>query len=648
MMLLALLLALQDPKPAGWTPAEQMSVRSVADVQPSPDGRRAVFAVTTPLMAGEKSELLTRIWIGGADGARALTGAGQSSTNPQWMPDGRRIAFLSKRHEHADLWVLPVDGGEAERLTEAKSSVSAFLPSPDGAWIAYVQVDPPTAEEEKAKKEKTDVRVVDENFKRNRLWLIASSGKAEPRLLTPAEQHVDGKFDWSPDGKRIVYSHTPTPRADDWTLADLSVVEVATGAATPLARSAAAETQPHFSPDGRSIAYAVSDAPPTWAGEVSVAVVAAAGGEPRRLAGTFDRRPALLGWSADGSRVYFSEARGTLSRVSALPVDGGAPTDLDPGDRHLTAGRLNASRRSLGFVAQTSDRAPEPFVASMDGFSAVAVGPVNADLPAHPLGRTELLRWKSTEGFEIEGLLTLPPGHEKGRKLPLLLNVHGGPAGVFSQTFIASRGLYPLAAFAARGYAVLRPNPRGSSGHGKEFRHANRKDWGGGDYRDLMAGVDEAVARGIADPERLGVMGWSYGGFMTSWTITQTKRFKAASVGAGVTNLMSFNGTSDIPGFIPDYFGAESWEDLELYRKHSALFQVKGVTTPTLILHPEADVRVPISQGYELYNALKRQGVPVRMVTYPRQGHGPTEPKFVLDIGERLLDWFDRRLAPGK
>jgi dipeptidyl aminopeptidase/acylaminoacyl peptidase len=639
----------QEAKVPGWTPAETMNVRTVGDVQPSPDGRRAVFTVTTPLMTGEKSELVTHVWIGEAGGAaRPFTSGERSSTAPQWMPDGRRVAFLSRRHEHADLWILPVDGGEAERLTEAKSSLSAFLPSPDGAWIAYLQVEPPSAADERAKKEKTDVHVVDENFKRNRLWVIASAGKSEPRLLTPADLHVDARFDWSPDGRTIVFSHTPTPRADDWTLADLSTVDVASGTVRPLARTGAAETQPRFSPDGGSIAFVASDLPPTWAGDSGVRVVSATGGEPRALADTFDRRPTLLGWSADGKRLTVTESRGTLNRISALPVEGGAPVDLDPGDRLLTVGRLNASRLAVGFVSQDSDVAPEAFVATLGAFAIAPVGRVNAELPAHPLGRTELVRWKSTEGFEVEGLLTLPPGFKEGRRVPLLLNVHGGPAGVFTRGFIAGRGLYPIAAFAARGYAVLRPNPRGSSGYGKAFRHANRKDWGGGDYRDCMAGVDEVVARGIADPDRLGVMGWSYGGFMTSWTITQTRRFKAASVGAGVTNLMSFNGTSDIPGFVPDYFGAESWEDLELYRAHSALFQVKGVTTPTLILHGEADVRVPVSQGYELYNALKRQGVPVRMVTYPRQPHGPNEPKFVLDIGERLLDWFDRHLGPAK
>jgi dipeptidyl aminopeptidase/acylaminoacyl peptidase len=216
--------------------------------------------------------------------------------------------------------------------------------------------------------------------------------------------------------------------------------------------------------------------------------------------------------------------------------------------------------------------------------------------------------------------------------------------GVYSESFIANPQIYPVAAFAAHGVAVLRANPRGSSGYGKAFRQANQKDWGGGDYRDLMAGVDHLIERGVADPDRLGVLGWSYGGYMTSWIITQTPRFKAASVGAGVTNLLSFTGTTDIPGFIPDYFGAQPWEDLDTYRAHSAMFHVRGVTTPTLIQHPEADVRVPISQGCELYNALRQQGVPVRMLVLPRQPHGPTEPKMLLKVMQTNLEWFDRYL----
>jgi dipeptidyl aminopeptidase/acylaminoacyl peptidase len=267
------------------------------------------------------------------------------------------------------------------------------------------------------------------------------------------------------------------------------------------------------------------------------------------------------------------------------------------------------------------------------------------ELPQLPLGQTTPVQWKSTDSREIEGLLTLPVGYKTGERIPLLVVVHGGPTGVFVQNCIVARGPYPIPVFASKGYAVLRCNIRGSSGYGKEFRYANYNDWGGGDYRDIISGVDALIEQGIADPDRLGVMGWSYGGYMTSWTITQTKRFKAASVGAGVTNLMSFTGTADINDFIPDYMGGEYWEQFDRWQARSAMFHVKGVTTPTLIQHGDKDVRVPISQGYELYNALRRQGVLVKMVVYPRQPHGLQEPKMQLDAMHQNVAWFDQHLA---
>ncbi len=209
----------------------------------------------------------------------------------------------------------------------------------------------------------------------------------------------------------------------------------------------------------------------------------------------------------------------------------------------------------------------------------------------------------------------------------------------------AARRRIPTRPSPRDGFAILQPNPRGSSGYGKKFRYANYQDWGGGDFQDLMSGVDHCIARGIADPDRLGVMGWSYGGYMTSWTITQTRRFKAARVGAAVTNLVSFTGTADIPGFLPDYFGTQPWDDLTLYRGRSAVFNAKGVTTPALVQHGEADVRVPISQGYEFYNALKQQGVPVEMLVLPRQPHGPTEPRMILKLMQTNLEWFEKYLG---
>ena len=442
-----------------------------------------------------------------------------------------------------------------------------------------------------------------------------------------------------------------TPGVNDWPTSDLWEVTVSDATLRTLAASGAAEARPHYSPDGRWIAFErnAGDAP-TWARDERVHVMPAAGGPSRPLAATPDGQPRLIGWVRDGSRVLVGETGGVVGRVLALPVSGERPEVLDAGSISMSAETLSRSGLVLGYVAQDADRAPEPFAAPVNTrLAGVKLASVQPALPAMP-GPTEVITWKSTDGRAIEGLLTYPAGYRAGSLVPLLLVIHGGPAGVFTRSFVGVASPYPLAVFAASGYAVLRVNPRGSSGYGVEFRHANRGDWGGGDFRDLMTGVDRVVAMGVADPDRLGVMGWSYGGFMTSWVVTQTRRFKAASAGAAVTHLTSFTGVTDIPAFIPDYFGGEFWDRDQAWRAHSPLSHVKGVQTPTLIQHGEADDRVPISQSYEFYNALKRQGLTTTFTVYPRQPHGFIEPKMTLDAARANLEWFDRfvmnRAAP--
>jgi dipeptidyl aminopeptidase/acylaminoacyl peptidase len=627
-----------------------LKVNTITAVRPSPDGKRVAFTVVEPAMTTDRSEYVTQIHLANADGSGStqLTFADKSSTDPQWSPDGRYVAFTSSRSGKNNIYVIRIGGGEAEQLTNAKSAVSSFAWSPDGRSIAFTMRDPQSDDEEKATKAKEDWRWIDENLKLNQLYIVAidktADGKREPRKITTLNFNVE-EFDWSPDGTHIAFSHTRTPSANDWTTADISVAEVASGDTRKLVATGAAESDPFYSPDGKWIAFAMTDDPPRWATEASIYVIPAAGGKPKRVGDTPDNQPNPQGWSADGKRIIFSEARGTGTQIYTASVETGALTELSKATELYSAISLNRSGTTLGFASQSPDRAPEAWVAKVDSFSPIKVSRVNADLPKLPLGRTEVVRWKSADGLYVEGLLTYPVNYEAGKRVPLLLVVHGGPAGVFAQSFIANRGPYPIAAFAARGYAVLRVNPRGSSGYGVKFRRGNLKDWGGGDYRDLMTGVDQVIKMGVADAERLGVMGWSYGGFMTSWIITHTKRFKAASVGAGVTNLMSFNGTADIPSFVPDYFGAEFWEDPDAYRAHSAMFNVKGVATPTLIQHGEADDRVPISQGYELYNALKRQNVPVRMIVLPRQPHGPNEPRMILKLMQTNLEWFEKYLG---
>jgi len=645
-----------DQPEAQWTPELVLKVKPVGSVRVSPDGGKVAYVVGEASIEGEKSEWVSHIHVSNTDGSDSfqLTRGEKSASFPSWSPDGRYIAFLSSRgSEKSNIWRILVNGGEAERITDEKGGVSVFEWSPDLSQIAFLMPEPETEEEEKAKKEKRDQRVIDEDLKMTDLYVVSlerSEGGYPVRKLTKSEFSVGsfrgggrGGIDWSPNGKSIVFTPLPTPKFNDWTQADISVVDVESSVIRSLVSSSAAEFWPLYSPDENWIAYVATDDPPTWGITYRVYVIRASGGEPRALAKTHDQLSTLLGWSQDGSSLLVSETHRTVRRLVSLPLNGGSPIFLTPQDRMTNRAALNRTGTHIGFTSEAPDVPSEAFVSSATNFLPTQVSWVQ-DLPNLPIGRTEVIQWKSFDGMPIEGLLTYPVGYQQGTRVPLLTIVHGGPAGAFSQRFIGQRGAYPIAAFAARGYAILRCNVRGSAGYGRDFRYANYEDWGGGDYQDIMTGVDHVIEMGVADPERLGIMGWSYGGFMTSWIITQSDRFKAASVGAGITNLMSFTGTADIPGFVPDYFRGEFWDVFDKWASHSAMFNIKGVATPTLIQHGEQDRRVPISQGYELYNALKRQGLEVKMVVYPRQPHGIQEPKLQLDAMKRNLEWFDQWL----
>ncbi len=639
-----------------WTIADMFAYRTIPDVRVSPDGRRVAFVVREAVMEKDRSEYREQIWLAASDGKASwpATFADQSSNEPRWSPDGRRIAFLSKRGERfANVWLLPADGGEAWRLTDAKSDVSQAAWSPDGRSIAFLAPEPDPEDRERRERERDDARVVGADDRPVRLWIVTVPDRAgEPREAKQLMSEVGSidEFDWAPDGKTIAFSHRRRPAADEWPSSDISLVDVASGAVTPFAHTGAAETEPVYSPDGRWIAYVVTDDPPRWAHRRWIRLAPAGGGESRDPTHSFDEDPEIAGWSADGATLYFLEAKGVSSLLYALDVRGGSIRALTKPNAVLEGAHVNAGGSWIGFVRQTSTEPAEAYVSSLAALSPRRVSSVNAKMPKHPLGDTRILTWKGDGGQAIEGLLTLPAGYQPRHRYPLLLAVHGGPAGVYQAAYLGAPGPYPYAVFGSEGYAVLRANPRGSSGYGTAFRQANVRDWGGADYRDLMAGVDEAVAVGVADPERLGIFGWSYGGFMTAWTITQTNRFRAASVGAGLTDLRSFTGTTDIPSFLPDYFGGEFWSAgaSELYRSRSALEFVEKVRTPTLIEHGERDLRVPTSQAYELYNALKRLGVPVEMVVYPRQAHGVREPRLIRDLAERNLAWMDRYVRNGE
>jgi dipeptidyl aminopeptidase/acylaminoacyl peptidase len=644
--------AIAQDSPKGWTPETMIKIKRVGGTAISPDGKWIAYTVSTPSMEGEKSEFLTHIWVVSDDGKSnsQYTYGEKSCTSPAFSPDGKSIAFLSSRGASGknQIWRLKMTGGEAEEITNANSGVNVFHWSSDSRKIAYTMNDPETEQEENAKKEKRDMVVEDANLKFAHLYTVTvekdPKGKRAVRRLTKGDFHVTS-FDWSPDGSAIVFAHQITPSADVWLTHDISVVPSDSGAVKPLVRLKGSDDAPRYSTDGKWVAFGSGNGDTNWASVTDLYVVPASGGEPKKLAETPDRNFGIIAWSSDGKAIYVSEADRTVNRVFSISVDGGKVAVVTTGDGNYSGASLSADGHTLAFIHQKPETPPDVYVMDVKKREMKKLTDVHTDLPKLPLGRTEVIKWRSKDGREIEGLLTYPVNYVKGQKYPLILNVHGGPTGVFTQTFTAAGSVYPLQAFAQQGYAILRPNPRGSSGYGTEFRRANISDWGFGDFDDDQSGVDKVIEMGVAHPDSLVVCGWSYGGFMTSFTVTKTKRFKAASVGAGVTDLVSFTGTADIPSFLPSYFEGEYWDKIESYMKHSAIFNVKGVSTPTQVIHGLSDVRVPTSQGYEFYRALQRQGCPTEMIVYPRTPHGPQEPKFIQDIGERIIVWFNKHLG---
>jgi len=633
---------------AQWTPELSMKVKTVTAAVPSPDGKLAVWTETRPVMDGEKSESLTHVFLAHADGSSRmqLTRGDRSANSPAFSADSAWVFFASDRSGKRGIYRIPIDGGEAEQVVNWAGTLGAYSVSPNGKWIAFAAREPDTTEE-RAKREKLDFRVVDENPHNQSLWIVPvepdASGKRPFKKIASGPYNT-GAFDWSPDSRRIAYETRPTPDADDARKSDIYEVEVETGVIRPVAATPASESQPRYSPDGRYLAYIHSNVSAKRIDGNRIMLLTLADMKSRELPASPDESPAMAGWTRN--RIMFTEGKGTRSVLYAMPVDGPPGAVFQPTRGTFAGFVLNRAGTHAGLAMQATDQPVEAYITEVASIKPVRVSAANVDLPKQPIGETKVIKWKSSkDGKEIEGLLTLPPNYQAGKKVPLILNIHGGPAGAFNETFIGASGLYPIASFAARGWAVLRANPRGSTNYGLPFRSSNVDDWGGGDYADLMSGVDAVIAMGVADPSRMAVMGWSYGGYMTNWVVTQTNRFKCAATGAGLSNLISMWGTNDIPTTLDDYFEGTWYEQPERYIKMSPLAHIGNAKTPMLILHGEADIRVPTTQGREMYTALKRMGTPVEMVTYPRTPHGPQEPKFVLDIMHRHLDWVAKYLG---
>ncbi|MFU8811478.1 MAG: prolyl oligopeptidase family serine peptidase [Balneolaceae bacterium] len=624
-----------------WTPEAMVNQPVVGSPAVSPDGSMIAYTIRETNMEGDDSEFLTHIWVASADGTmnRQFTRGDQSVSNPQFSPNGQFLSFTSRRNGENQVYRMYLDGGEAEQITHAENGVGSYAWSPDGTRIAYTMRDSETEEEKERAREKRDITVVDTNFKFSRIY-VQTVGEDNAKALYGGDVHT-ASFDWSPDGSTIVFAHQPTPKIDDRYKMNISTVPADSGAVTSLIDREGTDSSPRYTPDGNSVVFTSHGGKLEAIGLQDLYVVNLSSEEVRALAHTYDRNASIVGFDASG-QLLIQEPRRTVSALYRVPLNGSEPTLLNSEDGIYRGFSVSDDGRRVVFTYENSNQPSEVYYSDLRRFSKQKVSALHEESQFPEMGRTELLSWTSNDGMEIEGLLTYPVGYEEGDRVPLILMVHGGPAGVYSQTWTGAGSIYAIQYFAEKGYALLRPNPRGSTGYGKEFRYANFQDWGYGDYEDLMTGVDKVIEMGVADPDRLAEMGWSYGGYMTSWIVSQTDRFKAVSMGAGLSNLVSMVGTTDIPGYLLGHMGGPYWNgNMETYERHSAVYFMDNVVTPTQIIHGSGDLRVPLGQGQEFYWALQEKGVDSEMILLPRTGHGPTEPKLIAEVSTRILQWFD-------
>lgn len=664
------------------TADDLLRIKGVGGVSIAPAGDRVLYTVTgwehpnaNPAKGdtalGDKHDRRSHVWIvpfaGGS--ARQLTFSERGESAPQWSPDGSLISFVSARGAttaagedgpRAQLWILSADGGEAWQLTTARDGVGAYSWSPDGKRIAYLTTDTLTRDAEAKTRRRDDSKVYEGELRMSHLWVIDLDTKQATKITSGAFT-VRGAPSWSPDGTRLAYDATPTTLIRD-ERRDAYVVEIASKKIDAITTTHDVESTPQFSPDGKTLAFSVS--PQEWPAHkdgimprtIRNARLTTFDLATRKLtdhgATTFEVSAGAPRWSPDGQHLWFTASDRAYQSLYDYAI---AARTYTKRTHDVLVGGLSASKdgSKLALVLDTPDWPAEVYVQEASAAAPRRVTNTNPWLANVALGRSEVITWKSKDGQVVEGVLLTPINYQPGTKVPLLVSAHGGPTGAHTNGF--KGGTSPGQSWAARGWAVLYPNPRGSTGYGEKWMRGNIPDWGGGDYRDIMTGVDDLIKRGIADSTQMAFEGWSYGGYMTSWVVSQTGRFKAAMMGAGLPSLLSMAGTTDIPGYIntffngmPQYDGSIVNPSTKFYMERSAISYSDKVTTPLLILHGGNDERVPIGQPMEFYRALKDRGKTVELVFYPREGHGFTEYYHQVDRMKREYDWIAKYTLKGQ
>jgi dipeptidyl aminopeptidase/acylaminoacyl peptidase len=645
----------------GITPEDYYAFEFLSDPHLSPDGSQVAYVVTT--VSQRQNRRNSTIWLVAADGSskpRQLTVNLYSSSSPRWSPDGKQIAFISSRPASADsseaprpqIYLLHLNGGEPQRVSNFKNGASSFQWSPDGKRLAcLVRTGPSDALDDKNRL--SDVRhykTIQYKFndtgwyddKRAHIWVI-DLAKNDAKLITGGQDWNDADIQWSPDSKTIAFTSDRTGRAyEDSRNTDVWTIPAEGGQLTKISDHAEADSSPRWSPDGKQIAF-ISNAHES--SHPKIFLTSSAGSAASSLAvNNLDLIPGNLTWAEAGKSLYFDTGVRGEYHIYRVDVTAKSLKKVTTGSRAVRNFDINDKTGKIVYTVNDFKHLDDLYIADLNGGNEKKLTNLNAALwDKLELMDVERLTYKGADGWDIDGFLVKPRGFTPGTKYPMILNIHGGPAGMYGVDWF-----HEFQVYAARGWAVFYTNPRGSTGYGEQFERGIKGEWGGKDYVDVMNGVEAVLQKyDWIDRNRLGVTGGSYGGFMTNWIVGHTDIFKAAVTLRSLSNFISDEGTRDGAYGHKRDFGGDLFEKFDLYWERSPLKYANKVKTPTLILHSDNDFRVPLEQGEQWFRALKKFGVTTEMVMFPRENHNLTrtgEPKHLVESLNWQIYWFDRFL----
>lgn len=637
----------------------------IGQVAASPDGKQVAFTTFQVQSAPSGKRWEYHLYVKEGQGKTSLLATNRQILSLAWSNNGKQIAYLAQGKKHLSIWIQDISNRRVKRIIEFSDDIDSFKWSPDDQYIGFIADD-----SRKIDAGKAILIDVDKNYLNKRLYFIPVETRVKtPKPLTSSAYSVSD-FDWNPNNSQaIAFAHQPRIGADYINQTKISIIDLSTGRIMPIPHTEThTGVQPAYSPDGQWVAYRSNVEPEKHAHALNnniqlngrVCVTNVHSMDTHCLSNTFNENPDIIGWNKSSDGVLVWEPYKTEGfRIYELSINPSisAKMSLNPsGFIHPFSITLNNTRTVLAFAYETVSDAPEVFISRIGLYKLEQITHLQSPRAGSSPGKMEVINWKSQDGTAVDGLLITPNDYDSSKRYPLLVTVHGGPAGCWFKRYMG--GCYefmekfePISCYGnllSMGFVILQPNPRGSTGYGRPFRLANFADFGGGDYQDIMAGVDYLIQQGIADPDRLAIAGWSFGGYMAAWAVSQTDRFKAAVVGDGNTDFISFCGTSDIPDYYVEYLGKAFWDDSSLYVQRAPISFVKNITTPLLILHGQDDVRVPLSQAYELYYALAKQNRPVKMLISPKTGHAPTDPDILHNNIKEINNWLKQALEPEK